>query len=169
MTSATASGMAGLALRSPVALPMTHLAYDRFADLFSAWEQAPGTLVVVDCRLRRCYHHVFGEAGLAKLSAMIKVTVLLAGLGAGAAEAAEFGAIAYSTRTGSHGYSHNFPTRNQAERAALRNCRAYARDCSVVVYFYNACAALAVGNSYGYGYGCGRPRSGAVDSAEAMP
>ena len=101
---------------------------------------------------------------------MIKVTVLLAGLGAGAAEAAEFGAIAYSTRTGPHGYSHNFPTRNRAERAALRNCRADARDCSVVVYFDNAGAALAaVGNSYGYGYDCGRPRSGAVDSAEAMP
>ncbi len=102
---------------------------------------------------------------MANLSVMMKAAVLLAvlGAGAGAAEAAEFGAIAYSPRTGSHGYSHNFATRKQAERAALRNCRVYARDCSVVVYFYNACAALAVGNSYGYGYGYA-PGRGAAQS-----
>lgn len=69
------------------------------------------------------------------------------------AAAAEFGAIAYSPRTGSYGYSHNYATRGQAERVAQRSCRAYASDCRVIVYFYNSCAALAVGRSFGYGYG----------------
>lgn len=70
-----------------------------------------------------------------------------------AASAAEFGAIAYSPGTGSYGYSHNYGSRAQAERVAMGNCLAYAGDCRVITWFYNACAALAVGNTYGYGYG----------------
>jgi len=69
------------------------------------------------------------------------------------AAAAEFGAIAYSPNTGSYGYSHNYGSRVRAERVAMSNCRAYAGDCRVITWFYNACAALAVGNRFGYGYG----------------
>lgn len=75
------------------------------------------------------------------------------GIATGAASAAEFGAIAYSPGTGSYGYSHNYPSRGQAERVAQANCLNYAGDCRIIVYFYNACAALAVGHSFGYGYG----------------
>lgn len=66
--------------------------------------------------------------------------------------AAQFGAIAYSTSSGSHGFSYGFGSRGQAERAALRNCAAFAGDCQVLVYFYNACGALAIGRHLGYGY-----------------
>jgi serine/threonine-protein kinase len=61
------------------------------------------------------------------------------------------GAIAFSQRTGIDGYSYNYPSRHAAERRALRNCRAAAGDCAVVVNFYNACGALAVGRGNGYG------------------
>ena len=86
-------------------------------------------------------------------SATVRAAAFVVAMGATAASAAEFGAIAYSNTTGSYGYSHNYATRGQAERVAQANCLAYARDCRVIVYFYNACAALAVGNSFGYGYG----------------
>lgn len=84
---------------------------------------------------------------------MMRAAVFVVFMGATAASAAEFGAISYSPRTGSYGYSHNYATRGQAEGVAQSSCLAYARDCRVIVYFYNACAALAVGNRFGYGYG----------------
>lgn len=83
------------------------------------------------------------------------------------ASAAEFGAIAFSTSTGAHGYSHNFKSRVQAERVALRACRAYGGGCRVVVYFYNACGALAVGRRNGYGFGWAPGRGTAKNIAMA--
>jgi serine/threonine-protein kinase len=83
------------------------------------------------------------------------------------ASAAQFGAIAYSTATGSHGFSYGYATRGQAERAALGNCAAYAGDCQVLVYFYNACGALAVGRHLGYGYAWNVRRSAARAAALA--
>ena len=84
---------------------------------------------------------------------MIRAAAFWLAMGTTAASAAEFGAIAYSPGTGSYGYSHNYATRGQAERVAQSSCLNYAGDCRVIVYFYNACAALAVGRSFGYGYG----------------
>ncbi|MFS8048581.1 DUF4189 domain-containing protein [Rhizobium sp. BR 314] len=69
------------------------------------------------------------------------------------ASAAEFGALAYSRSTGSYGSSHNYSTRADAEDEALSNCSSYADDCRIVVYFRNACGALAVGSRRGFGYG----------------
>jgi uncharacterized caspase-like protein len=63
-----------------------------------------------------------------------------------------FGAIAYSPSTGSHGWSYDYATREEAERVALANCGQHARDCNVPIWFQNACGALAVGPS-GYGSG----------------
>ena len=71
--------------------------------------------------------------------------------GAGGALAA-FGAIAFSPQSGAHGYSYGAGTRAQAERIAMSNCRAHGAGCRLLVYFQNACGALAVGNGNGYGF-----------------
>ena len=63
-----------------------------------------------------------------------------------------FGAIAYSPSTGSHGWSYDYASREEAERVAVANCAQHARDCNVPIWFQNACGALAVGPS-GYGSG----------------
>lgn len=62
---------------------------------------------------------------------------------AGAAD--YFGAIAYSQAKRAHGWGNDYPSRAQAEKAALANCAKFAGDCSVVVWFKNACGALSVG------------------------
>lgn len=57
-----------------------------------------------------------------------------------------FGAIALDRRSGSHGYSFNWRSREDAQVAAMRECRAEANgqnDCSVVLWFTGACGALA--------------------------
>ena len=100
--------------------------------------------------------------------ASFRLTIVAAAVAAtfstGTAMAAQFGAIAYSTGTGSHGFSYDYPSRRAAERAALGNCAAYAGDCQVVVYFYNACGALAVGRHLGYGFAW-NVRRGAAEAA----
>ncbi|MDP3899055.1 MAG: DUF4189 domain-containing protein, partial [Mesorhizobium sp.] len=68
---------------------------------------------------------------------------------------------------GAHGYSYNYNTRRQAEREALANCRNYGGGCRVVLYFVNACGALAVGDGYGSGYAWATSRNGAERRALA--
>lgn len=64
-----------------------------------------------------------------------------------------FGAIALDQRSGSHGYSFNWHSREDAQVAAMRECRAQANgqdDCSVVLWFTGACGALAqAGSNWG--------------------
>jgi hypothetical protein len=62
-----------------------------------------------------------------------------------------YGAIAYSPRSSAHGWSNDHPSRTEAEKTALANCRKFAKDCRALVSFKNACGALAVG-SKGYGW-----------------
>jgi serine/threonine-protein kinase len=62
-----------------------------------------------------------------------------------------YGAIAYSSTTGSYGWSTGFNTRRAAEREALGNCGDRARDCEVATYFKNACGSLAAGSNGGWG------------------
>jgi hypothetical protein len=76
--------------------------------------------------------------------------VLLAGT-ADSAWAYAYGAIAYSPSTGKYGYSYNCYSEGEAERIALRNCR--AADAEVEVWVENGWAALAVGDDGSYGYG----------------
>jgi serine/threonine-protein kinase len=52
-------------------------------------------------------------------------------------------AIAHSRRTGACGTSSNYATREGAERRALNECR--ERDCVIVAWARNSCAALAEG------------------------
>jgi serine/threonine-protein kinase len=56
-----------------------------------------------------------------------------------------FGAIAYSPSTRAHGWAKDHPSREAAEHAALSGCSKHADDCSTVLWFKNACGALATG------------------------
>ncbi len=78
-----------------------------------------------------------------------------------------FGAIAYSSRTKAHGWAKDYPSRSAAEKAALESCGKHADDCSPVLWFKNACGALATGpKGSGWGWGETQPLadSGALDA-----
>lgn len=77
----------------------------------------------------------------------------------GTAQADNYGAIAFSRDTGGHGYSYDYGSRAAAENSALERCP--AADCTVVIWFRNACGALAVGTGNGYGTGWASSRAGA--------
>lgn len=79
--------------------------------------------------------------------------------------AGSFGAIAYSQSSGSYGWATDFPTRRAAENAALASCQERANDCSVAVWFSNACGALAVGGDGGWGADWGRNLRAAENKA----
>ncbi|MGH8734259.1 MAG: DUF4189 domain-containing protein [Burkholderiales bacterium] len=57
-----------------------------------------------------------------------------------------YGAIAYSYETKAHGWSKDHPSRAAAEKAALAGCAKLAQDCKPVLWFRNACGALATGS-----------------------
>ena len=67
-------------------------------------------------------------------------------LGAATAAAAgdNFGAIAFSSSSGATGYSYDYDSRDGAEERALQEC---GPGCKVVLWFKNACGALAVGKA----------------------
>lgn len=67
-----------------------------------------------------------------------------------AAAVDHYGAIAFSQHSGNVGYSYNYRSRAAAEERALEEC---GRGCKVVVWFRNACGALATGDNNGYGSG----------------
>lgn len=55
-----------------------------------------------------------------------------------------YGAIAYSKASRTWGWSYDYSNRQGAEREALSECKAQGTDCIVVLWFANACGALAV-------------------------
>jgi len=65
---------------------------------------------------------------------------------------AGYGAIAYSPSSGAWGYSYNYGSRGAAEGRALRECRVRGSGCRSIVWFRNACGALASGNGNAYGW-----------------
>ncbi len=67
-----------------------------------------------------------------------------------------YGAIAFSPTTAAHGYSFDYANRAAAERKAINECERHAGsgDCKAILWFNNACGALAVGDT-GYGSGWG--------------
>jgi hypothetical protein len=84
-------------------------------------------------------------------SALALVALLsLASWSTAAAAADYYGAIAFSQDTGSVGYSNDYGTRAGAEERARAEC---GSDCEVVLWFRNACGALATGDDNGYGTG----------------
>jgi len=72
-----------------------------------------------------------------------------------------YGAIAFSPSNGVWGYSYNYNARGAAERRAMRECRARGSGCRSIVWFRNACGALAVGqgNAYGWGWNTSRQQA----------
>jgi hypothetical protein len=66
-----------------------------------------------------------------------------------------YGAIAYSEADNAWGYSRNYSNREEAEQRALDECAARGSGCRVLVWFVNACGALAVANNGAYGSGWG--------------
>lgn len=76
----------------------------------------------------------------------------------------QYGAIAYSSRTKAHGWAKDYPTRAAAEKAALGGCAKHADDCGAVLWFKNACGALATGPK-GAGWAWAEAQSAADRSA----
>jgi hypothetical protein len=66
----------------------------------------------------------------------------------------DYGAIAYSRRTGATGWSNKYDTRDEAESRALDECRARATDCEIEVWFDDTCGAVAAGDK-GVSWGLG--------------
>jgi len=73
--------------------------------------------------------------------------------------AAGYGAIAYSPSNGVWGYSYDYGSRAAAERRAMRECRARGAGCRPVVWFRNACGALATGRGDAYGWAWNNSRA----------
>jgi hypothetical protein len=69
----------------------------------------------------------------------------------------KYGAIAYSSSTGAHGYAYNNKSQYSAKRRAIRLCRIRAskKDCKVIIGFKNGCGALAKGYNGKFGFGSG--------------
>ena len=82
------------------------------------------------------------------------VIVLALGVPSTLLAADYFGAIAYSTSTGAHGWAKDHPSRADAQKAARAACGKHAKDCKPVLWFKNGCGALAVSEKiYGWGWG----------------
>ena len=73
----------------------------------------------------------------------------------------KFGAIAYSESTRGYGYSHDYDLQSDAETRALQECEASSgsSDCQVLLWFRDACGALATAPNGAYGSGWGVNRS----------
>lgn len=75
-----------------------------------------------------------------------------------------YGAIAYSSTTGSHGWATNMNSYYQANDAALSNCGAL--DCRIVAHVNNGCAAVSRAANFGFGYGIATSRWAAQSRAQ---
>jgi hypothetical protein len=99
-----------------------------------------------------------------RISQVGLVCALLA-LGATAGLAADlYGAIAYSPKNRAHGWAKDHPSRRAAEKAALSGCAKHAPDCAPVLWFKNACGALATGPK-GAGWAWNQTQTAADNSA----
>ena len=98
------------------------------------------------------------RVSLVRLGAVLAFAVaLVAGTLPAAAE--KCGAIAFAQSTGSLGWSFNFNTRGEAETSALKECVNRGGNCTVPVWFCNACGAIATTSDRGFGSGWGTTRA----------
>ena len=81
----------------------------------------------------------------------MRTALLLLTLAAAPANAQQFGAIAFSERTGAWGWSSGYDSRGEAERRALGECVARGGPCVVATWFRDACGALAKSPDNGWG------------------
>ena len=99
---------------------------------------------------------------LQKLGAWALVGILALVSCSTQAAADNYAAIAFSQDTGAEGYSNDYDSRGGAEQRAQQECGA---GCEVVLWFRNACGALAVGSDNGYGTGWAASRGEAENIA----
>jgi hypothetical protein len=93
------------------------------------------------------------------------LTAMLLAMSAGTAISADkFGAIAYSSATGSFGYSFDHGSRANAEARAMNECSVRGTGCRVAIWFKNACGAIATGAN-GWGSAWAGSRQGAERAA----
>jgi serine/threonine-protein kinase len=78
-----------------------------------------------------------------------------------------FGAIAYSDKAYRYGWANNYPTRDDATKAALEFCAKNGPDCRVVLWFRNACGALVTGPN-GHGAAWAESRKVAISRAAKL-
>jgi serine/threonine-protein kinase len=85
-----------------------------------------------------------------RLSRFVSVLASIVAGCSSQALADNYGAIAFSNSSGAWGTSHDYGSRRSAEQSALNRCGA---GCSVVLWFRNACGALATTQNHAYGTG----------------
>lgn len=85
--------------------------------------------------------------------------LVLGGLMISTPALADYGAIAFSQKTGNYGYSYGFNSRSGAEARAMAGCGSRKSGCGIVLWFTKACGSLAVGSKRGYGTGWGASRA----------
>ena len=84
----------------------------------------------------------------------------------GAAMARDYyGAISYSKTTRSLGYVYDLDSQDEAESAALVACSDFAADCEPMIWFRNACGALAVSSDGAWGSNWGEDEATAEKKA----
>lgn len=80
-----------------------------------------------------------------------------------------YGAIAYSTKTESYGYSDHWDNQKKAEKTAMKYCSESGPGCKVMVWFYDSCGAVAAdGKKTGWGqdYSEGTARGSALKDCQ---
>jgi hypothetical protein len=98
------------------------------------------------------------KAGASALAGLLLLMVW----SAQAAADDRYAAIAFSQDSGADGYGNDYGSRSDAEGRALGEC---GNGCQVVLWFRNACGALAVGEDNGYGTGWASSRRAAENTA----
>jgi hypothetical protein len=73
-----------------------------------------------------------------------------------------FGAIAFSNSSGALGWSYEYGSRGRAEEESLQQC---GPGCEVVIWFKNACGAIATSPQHAYGTGWASERGEAEEIA----
>ena len=128
---------------------------------------SPGTADCYDCQsgYDQCVaDDVAGTGGYGCLVVRDNCLQACGGGSEGQAAPPIWGAIARSTETGTLGGARGFADRSSAEDAALRDCIAHENamtGCQVVVYFHDACGAVAAATDGSWGSDWGH------DAAEA--
>jgi Domain of unknown function (DUF4189) len=92
------------------------------------------------------------------------LVLAIAAMGSAARADDYFGAIAYSPSSGADGYSFDYPSQGEAEERALAECNSRGEGCQSVLWFRNACGALAVGPD-GWGTGWAEDQGTAEQNA----
>lgn len=98
-----------------------------------------------------------------RLSGAVAGVVFTTALAGASPAIAAYGAIAYSASTGKYGYSYNYDSQKNAERAALKHCK--VSSCKVVLWYKNACGVVAKGDT---GWGAAWAGSRTQASANAI-